>query len=82
MDSSADRSQEESANEWRILTKDMFLYFLDLEVKRARRYQNFICVLLMELVPFSEKDDEQNFETCRQTLTKILKEARCPFFWS
>lgn len=29
----------------RVLKKDLFLYFFDLEVKRARRYQNFLCLL-------------------------------------
>ena len=35
----------------RILSKDLFLYLLDHEVKRALRYQNFISILLMRLVP-------------------------------
>src|SRR3972149_5256943 len=31
----------------RIVNKDLFLFFLDHEVKRARRYQNFLSLLLV-----------------------------------
>ncbi len=34
----------------RILKRDLFLFLLDLEVKRARRYQNFLSILIMKIV--------------------------------
>ncbi len=40
----------------RILNKDLFLYLLDLEVKRARRYQNFLCLLHIELSQLNGSD--------------------------
>lgn len=58
----------------RILNREVFLYFLDHEVKRALRYQNFLSVLLMRLVPFSKENDGKSFETCRETLENALKE--------
>ena len=33
----------------RILTREIFFYFLDLEVKRSRRYQNFFSILVVTL---------------------------------
>ena len=56
----------------RILSKDLFLYLLDHEVKRALRYQNFISILLMRLVPYSKDNDGKGFEACRQTLANML----------
>jgi hypothetical protein len=73
MNDSEDKSKEESAAGFRILTEDLFLYLLDLEVKRARRYQNFISILLLKLAPSSKKGNGTNFETCHQTLTNVLK---------
>ena len=73
MNGSEDKSIEESAAGFRIFDKDLFLYLLDLEVKRARRYQNFISILLMKLVPFSKEGNGTNFEACRQSLTHVLK---------
>ena len=34
----------------RILGRDLFLFLLDVEVKRARRYQNFLSILILRLV--------------------------------
>ena len=73
MNGSEDKSKEESATGFRILKEDLFLYLLDLEVKRARRYQNFISILLMKLEPSSGEGNEKNFDTCHQTLTHVLK---------
>ncbi|MGD0917421.1 MAG: diguanylate cyclase [Thermodesulfobacteriota bacterium] len=58
----------------RILNKDLFLYLLDLEVKRARRYQNFLCLLLLNLKQFSKDDDGRSFQTCHQKLSHLLTE--------
>jgi len=56
----------------RILDKDLFLFFLDLEVKRARRYQNFLCLLLLRLHPHS-KNNGWDFKTCFESLSDLLK---------
>jgi GGDEF domain-containing protein len=56
----------------RILNKDLFLYLLDLEVKRARRYQNFLNLLLLNLRQLPRNDDGRYFQTCQQTLGNIL----------
>jgi len=58
----------------RILNKDLFLFLLDHEVKRARRYQNFISILLMKLVPFSHENNGKHFEACQQMLSAVLLE--------
>lgn len=42
MDSTAVRVAE------KMLDKDQFIYFLDQEVKRAHRYQNFFCLLIFK----------------------------------
>ncbi len=58
----------------RILSKDIFLCFLDREVKRALRYQNFICILLMELKPCAQENDGKCPESCQETLASVLTE--------
>src|SRR3990170_378004 len=55
----------------RILNKDLFLYLLDLEVKRARRYQNFLSLLMLNLKQLS-KDDGKYFLVCQQALGRLL----------
>ncbi len=56
----------------RVLDKDLFLFFLDLEVKRARRYQNFLCLLLLRLHLHSNNNG-WNVETCFESLSDLLK---------
>ncbi len=56
----------------RILNKDLFLYLVDLEVKRARRYQNFYCLLLLKMTPISNHEGGNEAETSFQTLTNVL----------
>ncbi len=58
----------------RILNLEIFLYFLDLEVKRAQRYQNFFCILTLKLTQLSEHDNGQSLQTCYQKLTRFLTE--------
>ena len=41
----------------RILNRDRFYYFLDLEVKRSRRYQNFFCILILKLNHLATHDN-------------------------
>jgi hypothetical protein len=50
MSYSADQSGKVGEGELsRILNQEIFLYLLDLEVKRARRYQDFFCILVLNL---------------------------------
>lgn len=73
MENQENRLQEEGWIEpSRILNKDMFFYFLDLEVKRARRYQNFLCLLLLRIKQLSEDQNGWSFETCYETLSDLL----------
>lgn len=73
MKNSEGGNQEEiKAQFGRILNKDLFLYLLDLEVKRARRYQNFLNLLLLNLRQLPRNDDGRYFQTCQQTLGNLL----------
>ena len=58
----------------RILSKDLFLYLLDLEVKRGRRYQNFLSILILDLVALPKGDGGEDIETTHQMLTTLLKD--------
>ncbi len=58
----------------RILGRDLFLYLLDLEVKRGRRYQNFLSMLILDLVAVPGGDGEKDFEASYEMLTGILKD--------
>jgi hypothetical protein len=58
----------------RIKSRETFLYFLDLEVKRARRYQDFFSIILLKLIKSSRRMQEVATETHYQTLTKVLAE--------
>ena len=56
----------------RVLKKDLFLYFFDLEVKRARRYQNFLCLLLLNLKQLPKTNNGRYFQTYQKTLGNLL----------
>jgi GGDEF domain-containing protein len=58
----------------RILNQDLFLFLLDLEVKRARRYQNFLCLMLLKIKPFSQEGDGGGLQACYRTLSDLLME--------
>jgi hypothetical protein len=55
----------------RIVSRDLFLYLLDLEVKRARRYQNFLCLLLLNFEE-SPMVNETNFQSHREIFNNLL----------
>ena len=57
----------------RILNREIFLYLLDLEVKRARRYQNFFSVLILNLVQLS-KDNGKGLHNCYKQLLHLIGE--------
>ncbi len=58
----------------RILNREMFLYLLDLEVKRAIRFQNFFCILKLKLCRLSDYGNGKGLQTCYPTLTHLLIE--------
>ena len=58
----------------RVLNRDLFLFFLDLEVKRARRYQNFLCLIFLKIKPFSKGEDGGGLDICHQILKDVLTE--------
>jgi GGDEF domain-containing protein len=58
----------------RILNREIFLYFLDLEVKRARRYQNFFSILILKLVQLSNHDNSSGLHTSYKQLSRLVRE--------
>jgi len=61
----------------RIVNRESFLDMLDLEVKRARRYQNFFSILKLKLSPLPASGNSADFPICCKTLTDLLaKELR------
>ena len=59
----------------RILNRDLFLFLLDLEVKRARRYQNFLCLVFFKIKQFSREGNVGDLmKDCYQTLSDLLME--------
>ncbi len=58
----------------RILNREMFLYLLDLEVKRAIRYQNFFCILRLKLFRHPDHENGKGQQACYQTLKRLLIE--------
>jgi PleD family two-component response regulator len=57
----------------RIMDKELFLHILDLEVKRACRYQNFLCLLVVKLEQSPKKNGEDDDEICREIVGNLLK---------
>jgi GGDEF domain-containing protein len=58
----------------RVLNRELFLFLLDHEVKRARRYQNFICLLLLRLQPSSKNNNDTDFQDCHRMVSNLLME--------
>ena len=74
MKDSGNRAEEKAGEgPGRIVDKEAFLFLLDYEVKRARRYQNFISLLLMRLTP-ANGDDSRDFNACYRILKSVLME--------
>jgi diguanylate cyclase (GGDEF)-like protein len=67
-------SERAAGGSGRVLNRDLFLFLLDLEVKRARRYQNFLCLVLLKIRPFLKEDDAGGIETCHDILRNLLAE--------
>jgi GGDEF domain-containing protein len=58
----------------RVLNRELFIYFLDFEVKRARRYQNYLSLLFMKFIHSSNAGDEKDLQTSYQTFTELIEE--------
>ncbi len=52
----------------------MFLYILDLEVERARRYQDFFSILKVKLLPLPGQEDARGLQKCYRSLLNWLRE--------
>jgi hypothetical protein len=55
-----------------VLNRETFLHFLDLEVKRARRYQNFFCLITLKILGSLKKSQE--LQSCYLNLLHWLKQ--------
>lgn len=58
----------------RLVDNQYFLFFLDLEVKRAQRYQNFLSVLNLEFLPLAERTNGNSLDDSYEKLSKLLLE--------
>ena len=58
----------------RVLNREIFLYLLDLEVRRSRRYQNFFCILVLKLKEVPDQNNGNKLQACYQKLTHLLAE--------
>jgi len=56
------------------LTRETFLYFLDLEVKRSRRYQNFFTILVLKLAEVPDRENGDGLRACYRRLSHLLAE--------
>ena len=58
----------------RILNRKLFLYLLNLEVKRAIRYQNFFSILKLKWCRLPGYENGKGLQTCYQNLNCLLIE--------
>jgi hypothetical protein len=61
-----------------MLNRDQFIHFLDHEVKRAQRYQNCFCLLVIRIEPLSEgfKDGiEGHYQRIRGLIAEEVRES-------
>lgn len=56
----------------RMLNRELFLFLLDLEIKRARRYQNFLCLLILKLKENRRGENCWNRSFCFEILRDLL----------
>lgn len=56
-----------------VLSRALFLFLLDIEVKRARRYQNFLCLVLFKIRQASHEGSRVELEACHRTLSDLLR---------
>ncbi len=58
----------------RILNRDLFHFVLDIEVKRSRRYQNFLCLMLFKIKQFPQESNRGGLQACYRKLGDLLME--------
>ena len=58
----------------RIHSPEWFLYLLDKEVKRARRYRYFFCILKLTLSQLPNKEDDKGLQTCFERMIHFIGE--------
>jgi len=58
----------------RVLSRESFFHFLDLEVKRSRRYQNFFSILILKLAELHRHENSRELRACIQRLAHLLME--------
>ena len=56
----------------RFLDRELFLRILDLEIKRARRYQGFFCVIKLKLSPLTGQENGKRLQKKYQSLSNWL----------
>ena len=56
------------------MKRELFLNRLDLDVKRARRYQNFFSILRLKLVPLPGSENEEGLKICWKNMRDLLAE--------
>ncbi len=61
-------------DERRVLGREMFWYLLNLELKRALRYQNYFCLLTFRLCRIHDHTDGKGQQICHQALCHFLME--------
>ncbi len=72
MGESAERlSAQAQLNTRRVLAPEIFFQLLDLEVKRARRYQEFFSLLILKLTPLSGAQNGDRYESSYQKLIRL-----------
>ncbi len=57
----------------RILNRELFLHLLDLEVKRAMRYQNFFCLLCLKVSPVANHQNGRSLQQFFEALTHWVR---------
>jgi hypothetical protein len=55
-----------------ISSREIFWYLLDLELKRAMRYQNYFCLLTFKLCRIHDHSNGKGLQTCYQALSNLL----------
>ncbi|RMD97456.1 MAG: diguanylate cyclase [Deltaproteobacteria bacterium] len=71
------RKMSDSQRAHRVLDPQVFDYFLDLEVDRARRYQNYVSLLSLKIEPEEGNGrlEEKDFEALVHLLREELREV-------
>jgi hypothetical protein len=66
------QQSEKALETKRVKSRETFLYFLDQEVMRARRYREFFSIILLKLLGSDHFPSDVATESCCKTLTDVL----------